>query len=174
MSVPNSFAAVSSATGAQLDANFAACQQLNALNVLTKSGDQQDVSADVSLFRTGSWSLIASGSLYTLLGDFAMSYWSHNTAVDVNGNFLGRDDAGTCTFWAFTEGGLVKVYNAVTGGAGVVPVWTLVYTFNTATGNLTVAGNVTATGTVSGSNISSLTTISAATNLYNEQFLGGF
>lgn len=35
MSVPNSFAAVTSATGAQLDANFAATVQLNAVNNLT-------------------------------------------------------------------------------------------------------------------------------------------
>ena len=35
MTVPNAFAAVSTATGAQLDANFAACLQLNAANTLT-------------------------------------------------------------------------------------------------------------------------------------------
>lgn len=35
MSVPNQFSAVTSATGAQLDANFAACVQLNAPNVLS-------------------------------------------------------------------------------------------------------------------------------------------
>jgi hypothetical protein len=34
MSVPNTFAAVTTATGAQLDANFAACAQLNANNTL--------------------------------------------------------------------------------------------------------------------------------------------
>lgn len=35
MSVPNAFTAVTSATGAQLDANFGACVQLNAANVLS-------------------------------------------------------------------------------------------------------------------------------------------
>jgi hypothetical protein len=125
---------------------------LSGLVTDSKVGDQFNLSGDASPYRTGSWALTASGALYTLLGEFAMQYWTHNTEVDGSGNFLGRGDTGTCTLWAFTEAGLIKIYNAVSAAATTVPTWTLVSTQDTATGSITLAsGNVTLTsGTFSG------------------------
>lgn len=97
-------------------------------------GDQILVSNDASPFREGSWGLYSFGTLYTLLGDHAMKYWTHNAPISGSGDFLGRDEAGICTLWVFTEGGLVKTFNAVTAAAGVVPVWTLTSNTDTTTG----------------------------------------
>lgn len=81
-----------------------------------------------------------------------MKYWTHNTAIDTNGDFLGRDDAGTATVWAFTEGDKEVTYSSASDTAGTVPsVWTKTREFDAATGNVTYLGNVTANN-VSGVN----------------------
>ena len=103
-------------------------------------GDVQQLTQDASPFRTGSWPLTASGGLYTLVGNFVMNYWSHNAPIDSGGNFLGRDATGSCTLFAFTEGGLALTYNANTATAGTVPSWSLVQRFDTSTGILTSYG----------------------------------
>jgi hypothetical protein len=90
------------------------------------NGDQELLSTDTSIFRTGSW-VQSKGALYTLVGDLVMWYWSHNVALDANGNFLGRDDTGPCTMIVFTEGlGLTGYmqwlrYDAPSGAAGTIP-----------------------------------------------------
>lgn len=103
------------------------------------SQDQEKISLDTSPFRLGSNSLLTSGSMYTLVGDTVMWYWTHNTAVDASGNFLGRDDTGPCTFWAYTESGLLVTYNANTASAGTVPTWNLIQSTDTNTGAFTIA-----------------------------------
>lgn len=154
MSVPNSFAAVTTATGAQLDANFAAVCQLNALNILTKKGDQFQISTDLSPYREFVWDTTASGALYTLLGEFVMKGGSHNTALNTaTGDFLGRDEAGPCSMWVYTESNLLKYYYAASAVIGTVPTWTLVDSLDLATGNRIVSGNLAVTGNVTGANI---------------------
>jgi hypothetical protein len=107
------------------------------------SGDQLRISIDTSYLRLGSWSVTASGALYTLLGDYAMVYWTHNTALDANGNFLGADDNGSCQLWGFTEHGLEFQYTCPTTTAGQVPgtafPWVQTRSFNFITGALTGA-----------------------------------
>jgi hypothetical protein len=108
------------------------------LTDLNFSGDQIQISQDPSIFRTGSWSVTPSGTLYALVGELVMQYWTHNVAVDGSGNFLGRDDQGTCTLWTYTESSLIKIYNADIDITGTLPVWTLVSTQDATTGNITV------------------------------------
>jgi hypothetical protein len=84
---------------------------LNNKTVFNFSGDEQIISQDTSLMRTGSWSTIASGTLYTLVGEPIMWYWIHNCAIDpATGNFLARDDAGPVTVWALTESMVIKTW----------------------------------------------------------------
>lgn len=102
-------------------------------------GDQLVTSRDTSPFREGSWSLAASGALYTLVGDYVMKYWSHNTALDENGNFLGRDDAGPCALITFSEGiGILApkyaMWSSATGAPGVVPVFSQVWSIDLTSG----------------------------------------
>jgi hypothetical protein len=145
MSVPNLFATVTTATGSQLDANFAATCQLNALNIITKKGDQTQVSSDASPYRRFVWDVTASGALYTLLGEFAMDGGSHNTALNPStGDFVGRDEAGPCSMWAYVESDKIKYYYSATQPIGTVPVWSLVQTFDISTGSVTIAGNIVA------------------------------
>lgn len=99
-------------------------------------GIHRILGSDPSPFREGSW-FTASGDMYTLLGDFAMFYWTHNVNVDGSGNFLGRDDTGTCTLWVFTESDLIETYSAPSNTAGTVPVFTKTSSQNTITGVLT-------------------------------------
>jgi hypothetical protein len=91
------------------------------LTVVTKDGDLDRLSQDTSYFRQGSNSILTSGTMYTLIGELAMFYWTHNTALDVNGNFTACDDNGTCEFWVFTESGLIRQYWCPTTTAGQVP-----------------------------------------------------
>lgn len=113
-------------------------------------GDQQKWANDTSPMRTGCWSLLASGALYTLVGDLVMWYWSHNTPIDPNtGNFLGRDDTGPCMIHVITEGTgtnapMFSVYTSASAAAGNVPTFNLVYQLNATTGAVRL-GNV-ATG----------------------------
>jgi hypothetical protein len=124
------------------------------LGLALPTGDQLIVSQDTSPFREGSWSVTASGQLYTLVGDFAMKYWSHNTALDVNGNFLARDDAGPCAIMVFSEGiGVLApsfiYYACPTGAAGTVPgTFTQVYRIDLTTGLATFANATFHTTTV--------------------------
>jgi hypothetical protein len=93
----------------------------------------------------GCWATTTSGALYTLLGDFAMQYFSHNVALDPStGNFLGRDETELCSLWVHTENNVEKTYIAPIASIGTVPVWTLQRTFDVATGNLTISGTATA------------------------------
>jgi hypothetical protein len=95
------------------------------------SGDQTQISQDVSHFRTGSWSTSTSGTLYSTVGDYVMWYWSHNMSLDSGGNFLGSEDSGPCTLFVFTEGttGLGypqwNRYDSIPAAAGTVPTFTL-------------------------------------------------
>lgn len=118
---------------------------VSGLSTASTEADQEKISLDDSPFREGTWSTIASGALYTLLSnDYAMKYWSHNTALDASGNFLGRGDAGTCAVWAFTEGDKEQTFTSATAAPGNVPsVWTKTRDFNVATGNVTYSGIVT-------------------------------
>lgn len=116
-------------------------------------GDQLIISRDTSPFREGSWSLLASGALYTLVGDYVMKYWSHNTALDENGNFLGRDDAGPCALITFSEGigtnaPKYTFYSSATGQPGTVPTFTQVYSIDMTTGLATFSNAVMYTGNV--------------------------
>jgi hypothetical protein len=100
------------------------------------SGDQLVISQDGSPFREGSFSLLSSGQLFALVGDLTMKYWSHNTGLDVNGNFLPRDDTGPCAIMVFSEGTGSNapsyiMYSCPTGVQGTVP------------GTFTQAGNPT-------------------------------
>lgn len=94
------------------------------------------------------------GALGVLLCDTVMYYWAHNAPLDSNpasgtyGSHLGRSDAGTCTLWAFTEGGRIVIFNAVTAAAGAVPVWTQTYSFDTNTGLETISGLATSIRTI--------------------------
>lgn len=154
MSVPNSFAAVTTATGAQLDANFAAVLQLNALNILNKQGNLLKFSANALPYREFVWDVTASGALYTLLGEFALAGGSHNTALnDATGDFLGRDATGACSMWVITASDKLKYYYSASQTIGTVPSWTLVDSLDLATGNRTVSGNLAVTGNVTGANI---------------------
>jgi hypothetical protein len=153
LSVPNSFASVTTATGAQLDANFAAVCQLNALNILAKQGDVTKFSSASLPYREFVWDVTASGALYTLLGEFAIMGGSHNTALDATGTFLGRDATGACSFWVITASDKLKYYYSASQTIGTVPTWTLVDSLDLATGNRTVSGNLTVTGNVAGANV---------------------
>jgi hypothetical protein len=91
------------------------------------SGDEQQISLDTSIMRTGSWSVTSSGSLYTLVGEPVMWYWIHNCAIDpATGNFLARDDFGPVTVWALTESMLIKTWISPPDQTLSVPsMWTL-------------------------------------------------
>lgn len=120
----------------------------NTANVLSgaalPTGDQLIVSQDTSPFREGSFSLLSSGQLFTLVGDLTMKYWSHNTALDANGNFMPRDDAGPCALMVFSEGigsnaPSYVMYSCPTGAQGTVPgTFTQVFRVDLTTGLLTL------------------------------------
>lgn len=117
-------------------------------------GDQLVISQDTSPFREGSWSLTPSGALYTLVGDFVMKYWSHNTGLDANGNFLPRDDAGPCALMVFTEGVGTNApsyiyYSCATGVAGSAPgTFSQVFRIDLTTGLVTFSNAVMFTSNV--------------------------
>lgn len=120
-----------------------------ALGVPLPTGDQLVCSMDTSPFREGSWSLAASGALFTLVGDFVMKYWSHNTALDASGNFVARDDAGPCALITFSEGigtnaPIYAMWSCPTGIAGSAPgTFTKVYSIDLTTGAITFASTDT-------------------------------
>ena len=123
------------------------------LGTALPTGDQFIVSQDVSSFREGSQSTIFSGTLFTLTGDIVMKYWSHNTALDANGNFTGRDDIGPAALMCFTEGigtnaPKLLYFSSASGNAGVIPTFTQVFSFDFTTGLATFANAVMYTGTV--------------------------
>jgi hypothetical protein len=118
-------------------------------NTLPVNGDNRITGIELSKFRLGSWNTTASGALYTLVGDFVVNYESHNVALDASGNFLGRDDVGTCELKAQTEGGLIKTYSAVTAAAGVVPVFVLTKSESISAGTVSLIGGVTLGTTLS-------------------------
>ena len=106
------------------------------------SGDEQQISLDTSIMRTGSWSVTASGSLYTLAGEPLMWYWIHNCAIDpATGNFLARDDFGPVTVWALTESMLIKTWISPPDQTLSVPTsWTLTGNQDTNNGLFTTGG----------------------------------
>lgn len=114
----------------------------NNIGVNSINGDRERISGDPSPFRTGTWSIYPTGSLYALVGDYVMYYWTHNVEIDANGNFLGRDEAGDCTLWGFTEAGDIRIYHAPINAIGTVPVWTQKYLFDSSLGTETLSGSV--------------------------------
>ena len=112
------------------------------------SGDEQQISLDTSIMRTGSWSVTSSGSLYTLVGEPIMWYWIHNCAIDpATGNFLARDDFGPVTVWALTESMLIKTWISPPDQTLSVPTsWTL-------TGNQDTNNGLFTTGGMSGNSL---------------------
>lgn len=111
------------------------------------SGDNFIISSDTSIFREGQWALQNSGSLYNLVGDLVMKYWTHNVSIDnVTGDFLGRDEYDPCTIWAYAEGNIEKTFYSPLAQGGITPTnWTLKREFDLNTGNLYIAGNITTT-----------------------------
>lgn len=108
----------------------------NDLITHTQEGDQFYLSQDLSPFRTGSWSITTSGTLYTLVGELIMFYQSHNFAISSTGNILGRDEAETCWLTVWTESGKIKYYTAPTGIVGSVPTFSLEYQIDIVTGTI--------------------------------------
>lgn len=100
------------------------------------NGDQQVVSLDTSIFREGSmWNAQVGGSLYALCGNqTVMRYWSHNFAMDTNGNTLPRDDNGGCVVWCYCEDETVRYFAAPVGAKGTTPVFTQYAQYNNLTG----------------------------------------
>ena len=98
-------------------------------------GDQFCLSQDLSILREGSWSVTASGALYTLLGQFCMKYMTHNVEVDASGNFLTRDEAGDhCQLIAWLEDGTeVRYHTSNTTG---VPIWVYGYSIDASIGKV--------------------------------------
>ena len=94
-------------------------------------GDQIFISQDQSILREGSHSTLTAGganSIWTLVGNQpVMKYWCHNVALDPNGNFLGRDEADSCSLIALCEDNTVRYFSAVTGARRTLPVWTQVF-----------------------------------------------
>ena len=112
-----------------------------ALNKLLQTrgfeGDQQLVSNDQSILRMGTWTT-PTGSFYTLVGNQPiMAYWTHNTALDSNGNFLPRDEADSCSIFCLCEDNTMRLYGAPTGARHTPPVFTLQSTSNMLTGSIT-------------------------------------
>jgi hypothetical protein len=125
------------------------------------NGDQFISSSDPSPFRTGTFSTTASGVMYALLGNvLSMSYWTHNTALNSVGTFLGAGDTGTSTLWSYNEDDSIKIFSAPSVTAGTTPTFgaTPTYNFQTTTGNLTITGafsgsSLTVGGAVTGNNL---------------------
>lgn len=107
---------------------------------LNPSQDQIQVSTDSSVFREGCAAINQTGQLFTLIGDLTMKYWSHNVAIDGNGNFLGRDDPGPCSLIAITEGlgslaSSLTMFSTAAGTTNSPPgTWTRQYTIDLTTG----------------------------------------
>lgn len=109
------------------------------------NGDQVALSNDISIFRAGSGSFIATGSpLYVTAGNqIVMYYLCHNTAIDESGKFLPRDDPGGCSLTAWCEDETIRFFGAPAAVKGSLPVWTLYATYNGLTGAWTYVGPIT-------------------------------
>jgi len=140
--------------------------------VMTTEGDQEKISLDVTPIRAGTWGTMTSGNLYALLGDFAMTYWSHNVPLDsTTGNFLGRDTADPCALEVFTEQNQERFYFSNTAAAGVVPTtWLLQRSFDASTGNQFYAGDLSVSGTIITPKITNFTN---ATHNHSNSAAGG-
>jgi hypothetical protein len=79
------------------------------------------------------------------VGDFVMKYWSHNTALDAGGNFMGRDDAGPCALITYSEGlgtnaPIYAMWSCPTGASGTVPgTFTQVFSIDLGTAVMTLS-----------------------------------
>lgn len=136
-------ALVSSATGILSPSLLSLA--LSGKMTVTTAGDQFQLTTDISPTREGSWSVTASGAMYTLAGDFVTWYRTHNTALDGSGNFLGRDATGDAYVWMVTEGGMEYIYYSVSASVGVVPTgWIRTMSNNIDTGDLVQAGSISA------------------------------
>ena len=157
MSVPNLFAAVTSATGAQLDADFAACVQLNANNALT---GRIDWAAPVILASLATVNIGAAAS-----NNIQISGSTPITAFDVIA-------AGATRYITWT-GAVPLVYNVTsmqlvgaanrTNGIG-----------DTSTFVSLGSGNWKEQSYQQMSGIPASSTSTIASNLYIENYLGGF
>jgi hypothetical protein len=109
------------------------------------SGDQEMRSFDTSIWREGSgWNIQQGSGMYALSSQIVMKYYTHNAPVDSNGNFLGRDDAGGCSLWTYSEDEIGRYYGAPSANKNTPPVWTLYKTYNYLTGVETyLAGGIT-------------------------------
>lgn len=115
-------------------------QTITDKTVVNMEGVYSKQALDLSHFYRFTGSTLTTGDLYTLLGELCMDGWAHNTYIDGAGNFVGRENTGSCELCVFTESGLFKYYSAATASTGVVPVWVLKQTLNIVTGDLTIAG----------------------------------
>lgn len=116
-------------------------------------GDQEVISQDQSVLREGSHSMLMSGQLYTLCGNQpVMKYWCHNSAIDQNGNFLGRDEADLCSLIAICEDNTERYFSAPTGPRRSPPVWTQQIVVNIITGAITPSSTGGIIGTILANN----------------------
>lgn len=129
------------------------------LNKLPRSaggfdGDQLLISTDQSILRQGTWSSTPTGNFYSLVGNQPiMAYWSHNTGLDQNGNFLPRDEADYCSIFAFCEDNTIRLYGAPSAARHTLPAWTLSATFNMITGSITPSSTGGIIGTFTNNNV---------------------
>jgi hypothetical protein len=115
------------------------------------NGDQELISSDPSIFREGSAGQIPVGSpLYVLCGNqIVMKYWSHNVAINENGNINVKDDAGGASIIAYCEDDTIRYFGApATTSARQPAVFTLYTTYSNQTGNWTYVGPITPSQTV--------------------------
>ena len=129
-------------------------------------GDQLGLSNDQSILRQGTWATVPSGQLYVLAGNQPiMMYWSHNVALDSNGNFLGRDEADACSLMLYCEDNTFRMYGAHTGARKTYPVFTLQMTINTLTGAITPSqtGGIIGTTTNNSANAGAIGELITAT-----------
>lgn len=106
-------------------------------------GDQEvQMGADISLFREGACVQVPVGSpVYVLAGNQGINkFWSHNVSISENGQFLPRDDTGTCGLIGYCDDDTVKFWSAASGAKGTAPVWVLQTTMNLVTGIWTYVG----------------------------------
>lgn len=129
-------------------------------------GDQVIMSTDQSLARQGTWSSTPTGNFYALVGNQnIMTYWSHNVALDQNGNFLPRDEADFCSIYCITEDNIMRWYGAPNGARHTLPVFTLQASLNMITGAFTPSqtGGIVGTTTNNSANAGSVGELLTAT-----------
>lgn len=130
-------------------------------------GDQEIISQDQSVYREGSHSMLTSGSagtLWTLAGNApVMKYCCHNTALDSNGSFQGRDEADICSMVLLTETNKLLYFTAVTGARRTPPVWTQCFGIDLSVPYTTVASAGCAGQMISATIATPGTTLTTAT-----------